>query len=408
MLKILMADDEEIILEGLKLLIDWEAYGFELVGTASNGTEALEKIISLEPEIVVSDIRMPEMSGLELLEKVREKKLDTSFIFLTGYDSFDYAREAIRHHALDYLLKPIRKDELVAALTRASDVQNALLEKKRLLQSALISDAGGDQRSYDKESGSSVSHRKMADIVREFSASDENIRESYLWLQQGLAVDKEILDGLVHAVEVYSVEDIRNRVSELNLATRGMGERSVVMMVNYLLFELLHVAKKLNQEVDQEEILRYTCEMALPDIYAESSDEAIVKVFTDYAEYLAELRGSDSEGILDKVEADIRMYYKDNLTLKDFGEKYFINASYLGQLFKAKYGVSFKAYVHKVRIEKAEELLINTNMKVYSIAEEVGYKDTDYFINHFIAAEGCTPTKFRKRAIGVLSSPEES
>lgn len=407
-MKVLLADDEAIILEGLKLLIDWNEAGFELVGTASNGAEALEMINTLKPEIVVSDIKMPEMTGLELLEKVREQKSDISFIFLTGYDSFDFARDALRFHALDYLLKPVRRDELLAALNRAKDIQLALLEKKRAAGKIETDLAAQSGSGADAEAGTGVKRRTLADLFRDFTPSDENARESYLWLHQGLAVDKSILDDLVHAVEIHSEEGIREGVERLNEAIREANERAVGMIVNYLLFELLHVAKKLNQEVDQEEVLKYTFETALPDILVETTDEEVVKVFLDYSEYLSELRRNDSDSILSRVEAEIRQNYKDNLTLKFFAEKYFINASYLGQLFRAKYGISFKAYVHKVRIEKAEELLLNTDMKIYTIAEEIGYKDTDYFINHFIAAVGCTPTKFRKRAAGNSDNSEEN
>lgn len=403
-MKVLLADDEAIILEGLKLLIDWKEEGFEIVGTASNGLQALKLIDELKPAIVISDIRMPEMTGLELLERVRnEKKSDVSFIFLTGYDSFDYAREAIRYHALDYLLKPIRREELLTVLHRAKDVQEAIEEKK---ERSYTSDSARNENTATDGAQTfgavpeTISFRSMADLFKDFSATEENAKTSYLWLQQGLSVDKTVLDELVNAVERNCENDIRQGVSRLSIEIRKAGDGAVGMIVNYLLFELLHVAKQINQEVDQEEVLRYTCETALPDICNETTDEAIAKVFLDYAEYLSELKGNDSEDILSKVESDIRKNYKDNLTLKDFSEKYYINASYLGQLFKAKYEKSFKSFLHTVRIEKAEELLINTDMKIYNIAEEVGYKDTDYFINHFIAEKGCTPTKFRKKTTG--------
>ena len=89
--------------------------------------------------------------------------------------------------------------------------------------------------------------------------------------------------------------------------------------------------------------------------------------------------------------------YKENLTLKDLGKKYYVNAAYLGQSFRKQYGESFKDYLNRIRIEAAVELLMYSDKKIYEIAEEVGYKDLDYFINKFIALKGCTPAKFRKQ-----------
>ena len=90
----------------------------------------------------------------------------------------------------------------------------------------------------------------------------------------------------------------------------------------------------------------------------------------------------------------------NNLTLKGLGDKYYVNSAYLGQLFHKRYGCSFKDYLNNYRIEKAVELLRKTDMKTYEIANAVGYKDVDYFVNKFIAVKGCTPAKFRKQEIG--------
>ena len=94
----------------------------------------------------------------------------------------------------------------------------------------------------------------------------------------------------------------------------------------------------------------------------------------------------------------IRERYAENLTLKEFGEKYYLNGAYLGQLFRKKFGQSFKDYLNNCRIEQACHLLLRTDKKIYQIAEMVGYRDLDYFVNRFISVKGCTPAKFRKQA----------
>ena len=116
----------------------------------------------------------------------------------------------------------------------------------------------------------------------------------------------------------------------------------------------------------------------------------------EYAAYLSELRRSISHGILAEVEAEIKENFADNISLKDLGDKYHINNSYLGQIFRKKYGMSFKNYLTNYRIREAARQIINTDEKINRIAENVGYKDSDYFIRKFIEIMGCTPSKYRK------------
>lgn len=523
MFKVLLVDDEPIILQGLSMVIDWKQEGFEIVGTASNGVEALQMIRAENPDIVITDIKMPRMTGLELLERVKSKGTENStisFIMLTGFDDFSYAREAIKYEAVDYLLKPVEKKDLLEALKKAVSIQKAIDrsrqtdsnlqkevffrsilsmingktdnetvnatkqylgrltgvryisielgenhnrngeasdEEKRYMQKLLYSkcvDYVGDEfrclfdvslrgNNYDvgviysdelltggiteKEYLSSlkksiedsidfpiifINGRKvesiqeiadscktvaMANSIRDFK-NDENEKENEQnWLNQGLNVDKKTIDDIVRAVERNKTDEIKSGVELLTDHFNDMDNRTVKMIINYLLFGLIQTAHELDSQIDQEEVLKYISESVYEEIGLESDSESLTRILTDFAEYLDELRSNNSASILKNIEEDIRENYKENLTLKDFGQKYFINASYLGQLFKTKYGISFKSFLHKIRIEKAEDMLLHTDMKMYSIAEAVGYKDTDYFINHFIAEKGCTPTKFRKK-----------
>lgn len=95
---------------------------------------------------------------------------------------------------------------------------------------------------------------------------------------------------------------------------------------------------------------------------------------------------------------EVREHYEENLTLKDLSAKYFINSAYLGQIFRKKYEMSFKDYLNNYRMEQAASLLLRTDKRVYEIAEEVGYRNLEYFINRFIATKGCTPAKYRKQS----------
>lgn len=128
--KVLIVDDEPIVREGLEWIIEWEKYNYQIIGTAENGKEGLEKIRSLEPDLVVTDIRMPEISGIEMIRQARKEEFDCECIILSGYSDFAYAQEAIELGMLSYLLKPIDEDELIHSLKKISDE----IEKKKQIK----------------------------------------------------------------------------------------------------------------------------------------------------------------------------------------------------------------------------------------------------------------------------------
>lgn len=111
-LRLLIVDDELLILRGLQETYDWESIGFEVVGTALDGDEALEMVDELQPDVIMTDIRMKRVSGLELMEKVKSKYPDTAFVVLSAYRDFEYARQACGNGAMSYLVKPINDAEL--------------------------------------------------------------------------------------------------------------------------------------------------------------------------------------------------------------------------------------------------------------------------------------------------------
>ncbi|MBQ3773011.1 MAG: response regulator, partial [Pseudobutyrivibrio sp.] len=122
MLKVLLVDDEPFILQGLKLLLDWKAEGYEIY-TATNGKEALDFINYNPVDLVIADIKMPVMTGLELLKELRESKhSDIYFVILSGFAEFNYAQEALRYNCTDYILKPVEKDQLLSILRKVSEL----------------------------------------------------------------------------------------------------------------------------------------------------------------------------------------------------------------------------------------------------------------------------------------------
>ena len=109
---VLVVDDEHDQRHALVERVNWEAAGFTVVGEAENGVEALDLVETLEPDLILTDIKMPMITGLELAARVRELRPATQIVILSGYDSFEYARTAIDYNIISYLLKPISSSEL--------------------------------------------------------------------------------------------------------------------------------------------------------------------------------------------------------------------------------------------------------------------------------------------------------
>lgn len=133
-MKVMIIDDEPVVRKGLKKCIDWEKYGFTICGEASDGETGLQNVLSMLPDLVLLDVRMPGMYGHVLAEEARKKGFTGKFIILSGYADFDYAKKAITANVTDYLLKPVDEDQLIAAVCQARDELN---------QERLISAYGG-------------------------------------------------------------------------------------------------------------------------------------------------------------------------------------------------------------------------------------------------------------------------
>ncbi|MDR0656530.1 MAG: response regulator [Treponema sp.] len=128
MYKLFIADDETIIIQGLKKILDWSSLNIEISGEASNGKIAEENILALNPDLVILDIRMPLRSGLDILHSIKNKAMDTQVIFLSAYEEFIYVQDALESGAQNYLTKPVDKKKLLKAVKTALkqiDLNNA-------------------------------------------------------------------------------------------------------------------------------------------------------------------------------------------------------------------------------------------------------------------------------------------
>lgn len=129
----MIVDDEPFIREGLKYLIDWNKYGYEISGDVGDGKSAIELLKTSDINVVITDVKMPEMNGLELISYVKKNISDKiKFIILSGYGEFNYAKQAIQYGVSDYILKPIQREELIEILMY---IKNEWLEERKAEQS---------------------------------------------------------------------------------------------------------------------------------------------------------------------------------------------------------------------------------------------------------------------------------
>ncbi len=115
-MKMILADDEVVITKGIQKLVDWNALGITIIGVYEDGKSAFEAIVRNQPELALLDISMPGMTGIDIIRECAALKLDTQFIFISGFQDFEYAKSAIKYGAVDYLLKPIILEELMHAV----------------------------------------------------------------------------------------------------------------------------------------------------------------------------------------------------------------------------------------------------------------------------------------------------
>ncbi len=192
MYKVYLLDDEPFILEGLKYIVEWEELGFEIVGCANNGEDGLYDILTKEIDLVVTDIMMPKMTGLELIKNLKNKNYDTNFIVLSAFQEFEYARDAINMGAESYILKPIDEDELSKSV---KSIYNKLKEKEK--------------QNLDKEI---VNNNLLFKIITENNSEETDERLEKLGLNNN---NKNLCVGIIEFKN--SDEKIRNILKDINI-----------------------------------------------------------------------------------------------------------------------------------------------------------------------------------------------
>lgn len=513
-MKLLIADDESTVLEGLQYIIDWESLGFSICALSKNGAETLDKILEQQPDLVLLDIRMPRLSGTEIVQFARENGFRGHFIILSGYSDFSYAQTAIRYGVDFYLTKPIDEEELENAVlsvkkqieeerrsaetlshyrenARLTVLQNLLTGNFRSIQELNLEDfylaadvyqvilyerflkdpfqpgydftellrvTNSDTDSFDHIT---IDNREVI-LLKGTQALERFVRllsHYQINPQKGSPLDSLFL---TYGRPVSTPEDIMFSYFD---ASALLDRRFFCSYNQHVLgFKALPAEEELTYCISDAAALQYstllldyiqtqnyrsiseTLKKLESDLYYCCNDLLAIKRFLidiflqikhkisqiygeiqipfpsnssmidsiDGKYYLYEILnmlgeqfemytnaiGSpSSQTIMDDILHYINHNYRENLKLETIAPLFGYNSAYLGKIFTKKVGESFNSYLDRVRIEQSKVLLQNHELKVYEIAERVGYKNVDYFHKKFKKYCDMSPAEYRKTLI---------
>jgi two-component system response regulator YesN len=393
--KVLIADDERVIREGLAALIDWESLGFSVCGLASNGLEALEMAKSLMPDLILVDIRMPLLSGLQMIERTRVALPEVLFIIISGHDEFDFARKAINLGVKDYLLKPVKEPLLLESVSR---VRDELVQRRQ------------NQNQYNFA---------IAQLQKNMSV----LRDQFLQqLINGHLVQEEIDELLAfHELQQGYTHFCLLRFNRVaNLSTTGEWDRQLLRFAMQNIFEeqllecgvavctadsqnnlfaLLrvdHPAAWKNFSVNLLQAMRQVLELEVRFDQADFNQDWTV-IADHYQDWMNE-QIRPINRLTERAINYIEQHYSDpDLSFRRLCEALFVSSSYLSKIFKQDTGDTFVDYLTKIRIQKALLLISSPQHRMYEIASLVGYKSQHYFSAAFKRILGVTPSEYRAR-----------
>lgn len=392
---VLIADDERVIREGMATLIDWDQLGFSVCGLASNGLEALEMAQTMKPDLILVDIHMPQLSGLQMIERTRAVLPDVVFIIISGHDEFEFARRAINLGVKDYLLKPVKESLLKESVSR---IHAELLQRRQI------------QTQYNF--AISQLQKNMTVLRDQFL---QQLIHGHLVQEEidELLVFHELLQGYNHFCLLRF-----NRSSSLSIT--GEWDRQLLRFAIQNIFEeKLAECGKAICTADSQNNLFALVRIDHPDAWKNIApnlaqvmrqvldleirfdqacfDQDWTLIADHYQDWINEhIRPVNR--LTERAIAYIEQHYSDpDLSFRRLCEALFVSSSYLSKIFKQDTGDTFVDYLTKIRIQKALLLLSSPEHRMYEIASLVGYKSQHYFSAAFKRILGVTPSEYRAR-----------
>ena len=391
MTKILFVDDDAIIRRGIKTKVDWEANGWELIYTARDAMEALDFIKDNQPDIILTDIKMPGMSGIEMAAIAKDYYPTIKFVFISGYKDFEYAQQVLKLNAVDYLTKPVDHDQLVEVLKRAENLYKSERKTSEILN----------------EKYPQIKRNYISKLMREnfqhmddsfFEAFDINISNGY---------------GIVAFIDLHYSEDIPYEMVQDNVEhycevlTNAFRGSFFFCMDNLQIF-MIYTDSNSKEESDffnklgelELSVNQFSQVKLLGDKASFFYGTLMHSLYELYPSYQAALQKMNSN--VDSLDLEVRQYIEQNyadceLSLVKIADHFNINHCYLTSVFKKKFDINLYDYIIRVRMENAARLIVASDLKNYEIAEATGYKNPQYFSISFKKYYNCTVTQYREQ-----------
>lgn len=411
MYKLLIVDDEEDIRRGMARGIPWQEWGFEVCGQAENGEEAVRIIEEKQPDVVLSDIRMPRMDGIELMQYLHENNPDIKIIILSGYNDVEYLNMAIRNQVMEYLLKPTDIDEFEALFHRIKETLDEEARKRKELELLKVTARQNKELSYDRMLSNMldgyVGGEKEYEWKREMEADGMDFGRCVLIVLEartdgsGKGDDRYQLkqqmikycnsremewnkhfflhrDGRVVGIITLNFMSEEEQNEELEAVSRCIAEIQGEIGDIYGLAFMAGISGICSGEAELSPAYKKTAENVsgmAPDLSSNSKKTGLL--VTSIREYLD------------------REYCSNLVSLDATAEHFRKNPAYISKVFKKETGFNFSDYVTQKRMAKSKLLLKDMSLKIYEIAEMTGYADASNFIKVFKKHCGMSPNEYR-------------
>ena len=363
MYKVFFADDEAAIRSGIRSNMNWESSGFTLAGEAPDGELALSLMQDIAPDILITDVKMPFMDGLELARLTKLTMPWVKIIILSGHDEFEYARRAITVGVEEYLLKPVTSAKLFETLNRIARKIEEENERERKERDRLLN----------------MADLSMSGLIPVTSANGAPTLERLRY-----ASKQEIpalLDGYL-----------------------GKFDKTVVhslIFMNYMLMDMISTASKVVEELkgDPRRVLSgYTDAATLRE--AVSNAEAARRIMHSILERAIDFRDTVTTPAYSDSIRKAREYIRENyreqgLSLNAVAAVVNVSPNHFSTIFARETGETFINYVTRIRMEKAKNLLKTTKLRTADVAYDAGYSDSHYFSYVFKKNVGVSPREFR-------------
>lgn len=360
-LNVLIADDEKRVREGLKQYIDWDEYNMQVVATAENGEIALAIINEQVIDILITDISMPLIDGMALINELKDKDDAPLVVLISGYSDFKYAQTALRSDIVqDYILKPIDFDKMDSVLVKAC---NKITSSQASIQFPVLDQ--DEWREFTRTGATNLMKSQKIIVAKlENGHLDEAIEEFECMMDSFKSKDRSS-----RFMSRYCIE-LSLSISELIL--------DKVESVKLLANDPVKPIMELNTEVEVIEYLR--------------------QIMTKADKELQRIDGESKSVLIHSVLKYLNENYSNSsLSLNMISENHNVTPSYLSNKFKEEVCINFIKYLNNIRVRKAKELLEDISIKVYMVSSLVGYEDVRYFSRIFRKHTGYTPTEYQKK-----------